>query len=176
MILLLSVSGAFSAEHIVPHEGQDGIKRYGHTSFRGQVLHSACTLTMDNIQQTVDMGSVKAIPMNAPGPEKTFFLQLKNCDVVGVHSAFPGSRIRMTFDGLRGKTPERFGLTGAANGAEVQIRDAQGDTALPGSAISPQLYTAHEQQFGYTLQLIPHAETPSADSYRAALRLKVDYE
>lgn len=65
------------------------------------------------------------------GPERKFSLRLRNCEFNSQGgNLFSDSRIRVTFDGVRGETPDKFNLSGQAKGINLQIADAR--EILPG--------------------------------------------
>ncbi|WP_201476538.1 fimbrial protein, partial [Escherichia coli] len=99
--------------------GEEHVWWHGRASFKGQVIAPACTLAMEDIWQAIDMGEtpVRDLQDSFAGPEKKFRLRLRNCELAGTGKrVYTASRVRVTFDGLRGETPDKFSLTGQAEG------------------------------------------------------------
>lgn len=85
------------------------------------------------------------------GPEKKFRLRLRNCELAGTGKrVYTASRVRVTFDGLQGETPDRFSLTGQAEGINLQILDNQGYPARVGKVMPPLLLNGNEEGLDYT--------------------------
>ncbi|TDN49460.1 type 1 fimbria pilin [Buttiauxella sp. JUb87] len=171
----------FSAESRFFTETEDGEKvwMHGQTRFSGQVLAAACSLAMEDAWQSIDMGMlpVRNIQVNTSGPEVIFFLRLENCGLLKTNKGtFTGSPVFVTFDGVRGQQPDRFGLTGQAQGVELRIQDNQGYTAYVGEVMPPQSLTGNGQQLHYTLQLVRNGKTLQAGDYYAVVRMKMEYE
>lgn len=82
----------------------------------------------------------------------------------------------MTFDGLQGETPDKFSLTGQAEGINLQILDNQGYPARGGEVMPPLLLNGNEEGLDYTLRVVRNGQPLKAGDYYAALRFKVDYE
>jgi len=97
--------------------GEELVWWHGRTSFKGQVIAPACTLAMEDTWQVIDMGEtpVRDLQDSTAVPEKKFRLRLRNCELAGTGKRiYTASRVRMTFDGLRGETPDKFSLLGEA--------------------------------------------------------------
>ncbi len=151
----------------------------GRASFKGQVIIPTCTLVMEDMYQAVDLGMtpVRDIQSSVVGPEKKFRLRLRNCELSGTGKrVYTASRVRVTFDGAQGETPDRFSMTGLAKGINLQILDAQGYLARSGKAMPPLLLNGNEEGLSYTLRLVRNGQPLKVGSYYAALRFKVDYE
>lgn len=152
---------------------------HGRTSFHGQVIAPTCTLATEDAYQTIDMGgtSIRELQKAPIGPEKKFRLRLRNCELAGRGKRlYTSSRIRVTFDGEQGGTPDTFLLAGQAKGIDLQIRDMQGDIAKIGKPMPPLLLSGNEEELNYTLRVIRNSQPLKAGNYYAVLRFKVDYE
>lgn len=55
----------------------------------------------------------------------------------------------MTFDGVRGETPDKFNLSGQAKGINLQIADARGNIARAGKVMPAIPLTGNEEALGY---------------------------
>lgn len=151
----------------------------GRAIFSGQVIAPACTLAMEDAWQSVDMGDtpVRDLQTTSAGPQKHFQLRLRDCELAGTGQAvFTGSRVRVTFDGVRGEEPDHFSVTGTAAGVDLQILDSEGYTARAGEVMPPQPLHGNAQELDYRLRVIRNSAPLSAGNYSATLRFRVDYE
>ncbi|MGG5415595.1 MULTISPECIES: fimbrial protein [Edwardsiella] len=152
---------------------------HGRASFKGEVIAPACTLAMEDTYQSIDMGAtpVRDLQNSFAGPEKRFRLRLRNCELAVIGDrAYTGIRVRVTFDGIKGETPEKFLLIGQAKGINLQIFDNQGNLIQVGKAMPPLLLEGNEDELDYTLRVVRNGQPLKAGDYYAALRFKVDYE
>ncbi|NAQ09657.1 type 1 fimbrial protein [Escherichia coli] len=159
--------------------GEEHVWWHGRASFKGQVIAPACTLAMEDTWQAIDMGEtpVRDLQDSFAGPEKKFRLRLRNCELAGTGKrVYTASRVRVTFDGLQGETPDKFSLTGQAEGINLQILDNKGYTARVGKVMPPLLLNGNEEGLDYTLRVVRNGQPLKAGNYYAALRFKVDYE
>ena len=159
--------------------GEEHVWWHGRASFKGQVIAPACTLAMEDTWQAVDMGEtpVRDLQDSSVGPEKKFRLRSRNCELAGTGKrVYTASRVRVTFDGLQGETPDKFSLTGQAEGINLQILDNQGYPARVGKVMPPLLLNGNEEGLDYTLRVVRNGQPLKAGDYYDALRFKVDYE
>lgn len=159
--------------------GEEHVWWHGRASFKGQVIAPACTLAMEDIWQTIDMGEipVRDLQDSFAGPEKKFRLRLRNCELAGTGKrVYTASRVWVTFDGLQGEAPDKFSLIGQAEGINLQILDNQGYPARVGKVMPPLLLDGNEEGLDYTLRVVRNGRPLKAGDYYAALRFKVDYE
>ncbi|CAD6177085.1 PixH protein [Escherichia coli] len=159
--------------------GEDKVWWDGKVRFAGEVLSPTCTLAMEDIYQAIDMGvtPVRDLQNSFVGPEKKMRLRLRNCELAGTGKrVYTASRVRVTFDGIQGETPDKFSLIGQAEGINLQILDSQGYPAHAGKVMPPLLLTGNEESLDYTLRVVRNGQPLKAGDYYAALRFKVDYE
>lgn len=159
--------------------GDEHVWRHGRASFKGKVIAPACSLAMEDTWQAIDMGEtpVRDLQDSFAGPEKKFHLRLHNCELAETGKrVYTASRVRVTFDGLQGETPDKFSLTGQAEGINLQILDNQGYPARVGKVMPPLLLNGNEEGLDYTLRVVRNGLPLKAGDYYAALRFKVDYE
>ncbi|PQV83390.1 fimbrial protein [Cronobacter sakazakii] len=159
--------------------GEELVWWHGRTNFKGQVIAPACSLAMEDRYQAVDMGAIplRTLQSTPVGPEKKFRLRLRNCELAGTGKhVYTASRIRVTFDGSQGETPDKFSLAGQAEGIYLQITDNQGYVARAGKAMPPLLLNGNEEELNYTLRVVRNGYPLKAGDYYAILRFKVDYE
>ena len=159
--------------------GEELVWWHGRTSFKGQVIAPACTLAMEDTWQVIDMGEtpVRDLQDSTAVPEKKFRLRLRNCELAGTGKRiYTASRVRMTFDGLRGETPDKFSLLGEAEGISLQILDNQGYPARVGKVMPPLLLNGNEDELKYILRIVRNGYPLKAGNYYTILRFIVNYE
>ncbi|MBB7356179.1 fimbrial protein [Escherichia coli] len=159
--------------------GEEHVWWHGRANFKGQVIMPACSLAMEDTYQAIDMGDtpVRELKAGFIGPEKKFRLRLRNCELAGTGKrVYTASRVRVTFDGLHGETPDKFLLFGKAQGINLQILDGQGYPAQSGKTMPPLLLNGNEEELNYTLRIIRNEYPLKVGGYYASLRFKVDYE
>lgn len=159
--------------------GEENVWWHGRATFSGEVIAPACVLAMEDAWQAVEMGEtpLRVLQKAAAGPEKRFQIRLRECELAGTGKrVFTGSRVRVTFDGVRDETPDRFSTSGEAKGVALQILDGQGYIARAGEVMPAQVLNGNEQELDYTLRLVRNQEVLSAGSYYASIRFRVDYE
>ncbi|EEW2323127.1 TPA: fimbrial protein [Escherichia coli] len=159
--------------------GEEHVWWDGRASFKGQVIAPACTLSMEDAWQEIDMGTTPLRDLqNSPaGPEKKFRLRLRNCELTGAgKQVYTATRVRVTFDGIPGETPDKFSLTGQAEGINLQIMDNYGYPARAGKSMPPLILRGNEDGLDYSLRIVRNGYPLKAGDYYAALRFKLDYE
>ncbi|HFI6255917.1 TPA: fimbrial protein [Escherichia coli] len=151
----------------------------GQANFKGQVIESTCTLAMVDAYQEIDLGTtpIRDIQSSSVGPERKFRLRLRNCDLVETDSDFHTiNHVRITFDGIPGETPDKFWLTGLAEGINLQIMDNNGYPARVGKTMPPLLLKGSEEELNYILRIVRNGSSLKAGDYYAVIRFKMDYE
>lgn len=157
--------------------GSDNIPQQNRIAFRGMLTAPACSLAMEDAYQTVNMGStpVRDLQNVFAGPEKPFRLRLRHCGLTDTRNN-PVNRIRVTFNGVRGETPERFAVVGQAQGIDLQITDSDGYPARQGQPMPPLFVRGNEEELKYTLQVLRNSRPLSAGDYYSVLQFRIDYE
>ncbi|WP_157925591.1 fimbrial protein, partial [Escherichia coli] len=159
--------------------GEEHVWWDGRASFKGQVIAPACTLSMEDAWQEIDMGTtpLRNLQNSPAGPEKKFRLRLRNCELTGAgKQVYTATRVRVTFDGIPGETPDKFSLTGQAEGINLQIMDNYGYPARAGKSMPPLILRGNEDGLDYSLRIVRNGYPLKAGDYYAALRFKLDYE
>lgn len=163
-----------------PYRGEDikghDVWRNGQTTFSGQIIIPACTLSMDNKYQVIDFGSlpVRDFQGREYGPDKKLLLLLKNCELRKNEHGI--NRVRLTFNGIRGSSPDKFGFEGQAKGIELQIISNHGFKAYPTKMMPPVLLEEDTIPIIYSVRLVRNGESLNPGDYYATLMFKVDYE
>ncbi|MBF2750900.1 type 1 fimbrial protein [Enterobacter bugandensis] len=168
-----------SAMPFEDYSGEAHTKWGGQAKFTGHVFSPACSLNMEDAWQSVDMGEtpIRDLVQGIDGPQKILRLHLRDCELAGAsQDVFTFKRMRITFEGVRGETHERFSVTGRAKGIDLQIFDSTGFVARAGKVMPALEIYGNEQALDYTFRLVRSTVPLSAGDYYAALRFKVDYE
>lgn len=159
--------------------GKSQFLQHGRTSFSGQVIAPTCTLAMEDTYQVINMGytPVRILQDDFSILEKKFRLRLSNCELAeaGRHIV-TANHVRVTFDGVQGDTPDRFLLTGQAQGISLQILNSQGYSARAGKIMPPLLLNGNSGEIDYTLRVVRNGLSLKAGDYYASLRFMIDYE
>ncbi|EEY6190880.1 type 1 fimbrial protein [Escherichia coli] len=181
-----SILQATSSTHFLPPGmtlpefwGEEHVWWHGRANFKGQVIMPACTLAMEDTYQVIDMGEtpVRDLQNSSVGAEKKFRLRLRNCELAGTGKrVYTASRVRVTFEGVHGETPDKFLLLGSSQGVSLQILDKQGYPAKSGKVMPSLLLNGNEDEFDYTLRLVRNEYPLKSGGYYSVLRFKVDYE
>ncbi|MCU9713974.1 type 1 fimbrial protein [Escherichia coli] len=159
--------------------GEEHVWWDGRANFKGQVIAPACTLAMEDAYQEIDMGTtpLRDLQNSFAGSEKKFRLRLRNCELAGTgKQVYTATWVRVTFDGIPGETPDKFSLTGQAEGINLQILDNYGYPARLGKTMPPLLLKGNEDGLDYVLRIVRNGSPLKAGDYYAALRFKIDYE
>ena len=159
--------------------GEEHVWWDGRANFKGQVIAPACTLAMEDAYQEIDMGTtpLRDLQNSFAGSEKKFRLRLRNCELAGTgKQVYTATRVRVTFDGIPGETPDKFSLTGQAEGINLQILDNYGNPTRLAKTMPPLLLKGNEDGLDYVLRIVRNGSPLKAGDYYAALRFKIDYE
>lgn len=156
----------------------------GRVNMAGSILDTACAIEAGSMEQTLDMGVTplsqlvqhgSTLNWHKHGPSREFAIRLVNC-VLEQKTSYKHDwqYFLVTFEGPGdGKA---FGVTGDAKGVALQIRDSQGNLALPGVPLPRSGLIAGSQNLNFTLSLVGNRQELRAGDYRSTLRFKMDYD
>lgn len=156
-------------------------KEQGHgvVSMRGEIIDSACGLDTASSDQTIDMLTqpVSEIVSEHFGLARPFSIKLVNCSLERYSNnnkpVDDWQYFSVTFDGKR--DAESFGVSGNAQGVALQIRDKDGNVAIPGQALPAGEIEPGSMRIDYTLRLIGDGNELQAGAYHTTIRYKLDY-
>lgn len=148
----------------------------GRVTMEGSIIATACAIEMNSRDQVIEMATipVSKIARDGRGIAKPFSIHLINCILHRVDPTLPDwQAFRVTFDG----TPDGqlLGVEGDARGVGLQIKDHQGNIALPGVPLPAAELTAGDKVLQYTMNLVPNQQVLRAGEYRSTVRFKMDY-
>ncbi|EGT0664413.1 type 1 fimbrial protein [Salmonella enterica] len=152
---------------------------YGHgrVSMNGSIIDTACSIDLDSQYQDIDMMPVPVdqVVRDGRGPEVPFTIRLVDCSLAHWHSGPQNwSSLRVTFDGATIGSG-LFWVAGEARGVGLQIVDANGVAAVPGSAMPPRILQPGSMDLVYTLRLMKSQMMPVPGDWHTTLRFKMDY-
>lgn len=165
--LIISVSIGNSQEAIASHSYQD----HGRVNMSGSILSTPCTLLTSEINMgTSNIGKIIQNGKSDPSP---FSLMLGNCDKQQSNDGkIDDSFFEVIFDG-----PSDGGsfILNGVSGVGLQLSDASGNIAIPGTPLPGNSVTGKAQQINYTLRLVRTENGITAGEYHSVLRFKVNY-
>lgn len=153
----------------------------GRAMMQGEVVASACAISLADRFQSVPMGELPLRDLQS-GHGRTardFVIHLDNCSTSGLQfmSQETDPAIRVRFDGLRGNRPGLFRTLGDARGVALQLQDARQEIVYPGEYLPVLYQKAYNQQvLQYRVSLVPDGEALTGGDYSAALRFSINYE
>lgn len=148
----------------------------GEVTMEGSIIATACAIEMNSRDQVIEMATVPVskIARDGRGIAKPFTIHLINCILHRTDPALPDwQTFRATFDG----TPDGqlLGVEGDARGVGLQIKDHQGNIALPGVPLPAAELSSGNKALQYTMNLVPNQQVLRAGEYRSTVRFKMDY-
>lgn len=148
---------------------------WGTVKMQGSVIDTPCTIALDSLEQTVDMGSLPVADIIRDGrsKHKAFVINLVNCTLTHYGNKTPWTSFQITFDGRC--DGDFFGIEGAASGIALRLTDAKGLTVIPGQALPLTDITPGRMQLNYTLALVANHETVKPGNYFSLIRFMFNY-
>lgn len=156
-----------------------GDQGHGTVKMNGEILDAACNVDVASRDQTINMLTqpVSEIISEQYGLDRPFTIKLVNC-VLKRHSpnALPVNDwqyFQITFDGIR--EGNAFGVEGGAQGISLQIRDVNGNIAVPGQALPSEDIQPGSMKLNYSMRLVGNGNELQPGSYHSTIRYKLDY-
>lgn len=152
---------------------------HGRVSMAGEIVDSACSVNTGSPDQTIDMLSqpVSEIVSENSGLSRPFSIKLENCSLERYSSKDQPidnyQYFQITFDGQR--DDDAFGIDGEAQGVALQIRDANGNAAIPGQPLPADNIQQGSMVLNYTMRLIGDGDELQPGAYHSTIRYKLDY-
>lgn len=148
---------------------------FGHVHMQGSIIDTPCAISTADLLQSIEMNvsTVGEMVLNGRGSQKSFSLNLVNCDLNSHSQEQPDStHFSTTFDG-----PSDHGLfrISGAQGVGLQITDALGNLATPGKPLPAGSLVPGTQRLDYTLRVVSNDQPLKVGEFHAILRFKVDY-
>jgi len=147
---------------------------HGIVNVSGEIVEAPCSVDVVSRAQTIEMPSQSVISVIKNNSlEREFSIRLVNCTLNSTKQNDEWSSFQVTFDGDRDNND--FGVGGKAHGVALQIRDEEGNVAIPGQPLPKVTMEPGEMQLKYKLRLVGNGGTPSAGLYNSTIRYKLDY-
>jgi len=155
-----------------------GAKDLGHgkVNMKGEIVASACRLSSDTLDQSIDLGSlpINTIIRDGHGPNRNFTIRLEDCEPLR-----PGfwdfKSVRLTFDGPRDEVPHLLRIRGEATGVGILLKDSEGKTIIPGEALTGHPLRMGNIDLNYSLAIQKNNDVLKAGYYQSTVRFKVEY-
>lgn len=170
-ILICFLLAAFSC-HVTASE-----QSRGRVNMHGSIIDTACSITMDDRYQTVQI-TTQPVAMVIQPAEKisvSFHINLESCSL---HSDGPPpkqwSHFQVTFDGSS-DDGKLFNVMGEAKGIALEISDHNGNIAIPGKALPAGMLSPGLMALNYQLHLKGNGQEIRPGDYYSIIRFKVDY-
>lgn len=152
---------------------------HGTVSMNGEIIDTACAISMESKEQTIDMGILPLgiIRNQGEGNYRDVDIYLINCDLD--KSAKPGkpmeqwSMLQMTFDGESDNG--LFKIFGDASGVGIYMEDENNRHVIPGDSLPGQEIIPSTMRLRYKLKLVSNNKPLRAGAYQSSIRFKVDY-
>ena len=152
----------------------DTDNQHGNVWLAGEIVESACTIDLDSLDQTIDMGIIPLSTMRKFGESdpKHFSIDLIECRWEELsQNNFQGFDITFT-----GNTNNKYFLVnGDAKGVVLQLNDEFGAQIIPGQKNVFQGNTSEEIRNNYSFKLISNGEPLKAGSYYSLVNFSISY-
>ena len=164
----------FSCLFSLSAHASQSLHGWGRVNMQGSIIDTACAITLESREQTIDMGvtPVADIARDGQGNSRAFVIELVNCV-----QARPGKndwkQFQVTFDG--DAEGALFGVRGEASGIALQIADEHGNVAIPGQPLPLTDIVPGGRQLNYALKLMANRHALKSGEYFSAIRFKLDY-
>lgn len=169
--VLLLLSYCVQARASSHHSGN------GLVSISGSIIETPCSINTGDSKQTIDIGVMPrgVITRDGHSVGKPFSIQLLHCQVSRIgNKLHTRQSFRVTFDGKN----ERglFGIDGTAKGVGLQLTDAEGHIAYPGTP-QPKIPIKNGNiRLNYIFHLAENGSDFRAGEYTTSIRFKIDYD
>jgi len=149
---------------------------YGHgkVELNGEIVESACTIDMNSLDQTVDMGIIPISTLSRLGESKPkdFFITLIDCRW-GESSKNNYQGFDVTFTG---HTNDQFFLVeGEAEGIQLRLENSSGKQILPGMKVPFEEQTTETIINKYSFKLIPNGQELKPGLYSSLVHYSISY-
>ncbi|HGM5336607.1 TPA: fimbrial protein [Serratia marcescens] len=149
---------------------------WGRVNMQGAIIDTACAIATESQEQVIEMETVPVadIVRDGKGISRVFSIELINCVLSRTEKQLSDwQHFQMTFDG--NNDGGLFGVDGEAQGVGLQIADAYGNIARPGSPLPAGEIEPGSMRLNYEMRLVSNKKTLRAGAYYSAIRFKVDY-
>lgn len=149
----------------------------GRVNMQGRIIDAACSITMDDRYQTVQIPTQPVAMIIQPAEELSvsFHINLERCSL---QSDGPPpkqwSHFQVSFDGSS-DDGKLFNVMGEAKGIALEISDYNGNVAIPGKTLPAGMLSPGLMALNYQLHLKGNGQEIKPGDYYSIIRFKVDY-
>lgn len=146
----------------------------GRVNMQGSIIDSACSIAVENRDQTIymDVASMKDMLHNGFGKKYFVSIYLVNC--VPVHSGEEGGKqFTVTFD--ENCEGVFFCVFGDVEGVALQISDSSGYTAIPGVPLHLDKGIPSDGKLNFIVNLVANNHRMKVGNYFSSVRFGLDY-
>ncbi|MDO7832377.1 fimbrial protein [Providencia sp. CRE-138-0111] len=146
----------------------------GKVNMQGSILETACAISMDSYDQSIDMGVIPMSLINQYGnsPIKYFSIKLIGCHLETL-SGKHWNYFTLTFDGPAKNN--LFELFGHAKGISLSLEDEKGNLIYPSVPLKEHSIIPGESNLKYGVKLMRNGLSLKSGGYRTTIKFKVDY-
>lgn len=144
----------------------------------GEILDPACSISMENDDQTVLVGasSLADIIKTGNSTSQSFSITAKDCALKKDLLKSSSEKIfYVIFDGESEGDGELFNVWGDASGVALQFSDSAGNIAKPGIPLPLTGVNSYNNRFDYKIKLVANNQALNPGHYFSAVRFKLDY-
>lgn len=185
----ISAVAAYNNAYVMSDEYREDVNNHGQIYVFGSLTESPCQISMDSINQSIDMGNIETADFNkvgSSGKPVPFHIELIDC--INTPTALLDDRTNSTTwstdqTGIRARFiaptvpfyPELVKLNGI-EGIGLQLSDSS-EKALPlGEYSTPQLIGPGQGTLNYFLTPVRIAEKLQPGTYRALISFELSYD
>ncbi|ALH95495.1 fimbrial protein [Acinetobacter equi] len=153
---------------------QDNIQR-GLVNMRGEILESACTIDINSVDQTIDMGNipVSSVRDNNENNIKEFELKLIDCRW-GEETRNNLTSVDISFSGQ--SEADYFLLEGDARGIKLGLESISGEKIIPSETIVFEHDFTREIASRYRFRLVPDGNPVESGSFNTIVHFNISYK
>lgn len=151
---------------------------HGTVSFTGSIIDAPCSISPENIDQTVDLGQVSnsALAKKGKTSPKFFSIRLDNCALTAEEGATAKSKVSVKFTGTSGMTDGMLGLVGTAQGASLALTDKSGNLIPLNSASAAQTIQDGENTLSFGAYLQGDGDAVVPGDFKSVANFMMDYK
>ncbi|HBT4620513.1 TPA: type 1 fimbrial protein [Klebsiella pneumoniae] len=153
------------------------VQGQGRVKINGQIIESACTISAEDVYQSIFLGEIplRTLNVDGKGPLKTFFLHLINCNLdKGLDNKHWRDAL-VTFDGMTAGN-SLFAVQGEAKGIAIRILDANHQTAVVGESMNTIELEPNTTTLKYQLQLVKNKNVLKAGEFFSIIKFMIYYQ
>jgi type 1 fimbria pilin len=150
---------------------------HGVAEMTGSIVDTPCSIDSGDQNQTIQLDTIpiEQINRDGMGPSKSFSIRLINCILKSEHKdGLEWGRYAITFDGPRAQN-NLFKISGVATGVALEIKDINGNKAIPGQEMPMGTLVLGGTVLNYTIRLMPVPESLNPGAFWSHLRFKMEY-